>query len=189
MRHHDTEYQRIEALRLGDIVTLPDGRCLSLRMLAPLPANPLSLGALLVLGDLEMLLAPSSTSPAVSVMVPVESLPPGASAAKALCDGAAAFWAPHLPAAGGAMGEVLFRLLLLRNVFAPLVVIDRGGDHVFFLRIGEVDRNFLRYTRMGSSNLSDVPVERFSAVVDPVPARDLDPTEARPLPRPSRVRV
>lgn len=172
-------------LRLGDILTLSDGRSFSVRMLAPLPENALRIEALVVLGDLEMLLAPDRSGQ-VHVMVPTESLPPGVATAKRLCDGASTFWAPHLPAVGGAMGEILFRVLLLRTVFAPLVVLDRSGEHVFFLRIGEVGGSSLSATRMPASALSSAPVARFAAVVDPVPVRSLDPVEERPLPRPSR---
>ena len=86
------------------------------------------------------------------------------------------------------MGEILFRLLLLRAAFAPLVVLDRGGDHVFFLKIGELERSALRATRLPASTLSDTPVARFSGVVDPVPSRVLDPERARPLPAPEPAR-
>lgn len=173
-------------LRLGDILTLPDNRSFSVRMLAPLPENALRMESLIALGDLEMLLAPERSG-SVHMLLPTESLPPGASAAKRLCDGASTFWAPHLPAVGGAMGEILFRVLLLRSVFAPLVVLDRSGDHVFFLRVGEIDAASLSSTRMPVSTLSGTPVARFAAVVDPVPVKVLDPAEERPLPKPSRV--
>jgi len=173
-------------LRLGDILTLPDSRSFSVRMLAPLPENALRIESLIVLGDLELLLAPDRSG-CVHVLLPTESLPPGASTAKRLCDGASTFWAPHLPAVGGAMGEILFRVLLLRNVFAPLVVLDRSGEHVFFLRIGEVDARSLAAMRMPVSTLSETPVARFAAVVDQVPVKVLDPAEERPLPKPSRV--
>jgi hypothetical protein len=187
MREARHDLSRFVDLRLGDILTLPDGRSFSVRMFAPLPENALGLESLIVLGDLEMLLAPDRSG-LVHVLMPAESLPPGASTAKRLCDGASAFWAPHLPAVGGAMGEILFRVLLLRNVFAPLVVLDRSGEYVFFLRVGELDVSALRATRMPVSTLSTTPVVRFAAVVDPVPMKVLDPAEEKPLPRPSRVR-
>jgi hypothetical protein len=186
MREVHHRMPRLNDLRLGDILTLPDSRSFSVRMLAPLPENALRLESLIGLGDLEMLLAPDASG-CVHVLMPTESLPPGASTAKRLCDGASAFWAPHLPAVGGAMGEILFRVLLLRNVFAPLVVLDRSGEYVFFLRIGEVTTGALATTRMPISALSETPVARFAAVVDPVPVKVLDPAEERPLPRPSRV--
>lgn len=166
---------------LGDIITLPDGRSFSVRMFTHLPENDLRIASLCLLGDLEVLLAPSTAGPVADVLLPVETLPPGAATARALCDGAAAFWAPHLPAIGGAMGEVLFRLMLLRSAFAPLVVIDRGGDHVFFLKVGEVQLSTLRSLRMPKSTLDAVEVSRFAAVVDPAPA--LMPEKTRPLPQ------
>jgi hypothetical protein len=82
------------------------------------------------------------------------------------------------------MGEVLFRLLLLRTAFAPLVVIDRGGDHVFFLKVGELDLGHVQATRMPRSAFDDVQVSRFAAVVDPAPV--VEPERVRPLPRPAR---
>jgi hypothetical protein len=169
---------------LGDILTLPDGRSFSVRMFVALPENDLHVASLCLLGDLELLLAPSATDGTASLLLPVETLPPGAATARPLCDGAAAFWAPHLPAIGGAMGEVLFRLLLLRNAFAPLVVIDRGGDHVFFMKVGELDVRSLTSTRMPRSQLDTVQVSRFAAVVDPAPS--LLPEQTKPLPRPAR---
>lgn len=168
---------------LGDIITLPDGRSFSVRMFTYLPENDLRIASLCLLGDLEVLLAPSSGSANADVLLPVETLPPGAATARPLCDGAASFWAPHLPAIGGAMGEVLFRVMLLRSSFAPLVVIDRGGDHVFFLKVGEVELAQLRSLRMPRSGLDHVQVSRFAAVVDPAPA--LMPEKTRPLPRPA----
>lgn len=169
---------------LGDILTLPDGRSFSVRMFAVLPENDLRIDSLCLLGDLEIVLAPSSLGHNASVLLPVETLPPGAATARPLCDGAAAFWAPHLPAIGGAMGEVLFRLLLLRTAFAPLVVIDRGGDHVFFLKVGEVALSDVQATRMPRSAFDDIQVSRFAAVVDPAPV--VEPERIRPLPRPVR---
>lgn len=166
---------------LGDIITFPDGRSFSVRMFTHLPENDLRIASLCLLGDLEMLLAPSTTGLVADVLLPVETLPPGAATARALCDGAASFWAPHLPAIGGAMGEVLFRLMLLRSAFAPLVVIDRGGDHVFFMKVGEVGLLELRSLRMPKSTLDAVEVSRFAAVVDPAPA--LMPEKTRPLPQ------
>lgn len=186
MREVHHEMPRLSDLRLGDILTLPDSRSFSVRMLAPLPENALHLDSLIALGDLEMLLAPERSG-SIHVLLPTESLPPGASTAKRLCDGASTFWAPHLPAVGGAMGEVLFRVLLLRNVFAPLVVLDRSGEYVFFLRIGELDAASVAAMRMPMSTLSEAPVARFAAVVDPVPVKVLNPAEERPLPRPTRV--
>jgi hypothetical protein len=169
---------------LGDIITLPDGRSFSVRMFTYLPENDLALTSLCLLGDLEVLLAPAVHSGNADLLLPVETLPPGAATARPLCEGAAAFWAPHLPAIGGAMGEVLFRVMLLRSSFSPLVVIDRGGDHVFFLKVGEVALASLRSLRMPKSNMDNVQVSRFAAVVDPAPA--LMPEKTRPLPQPSR---
>jgi hypothetical protein len=170
-------------LRLGDILTFSDGRSFSLRMLAELPDNPLDVSPLMALGDLEMLLLPTRDQDIVHMLLPVETLPPAAASAKQLCDGAAAFWAPHLPAVGGAMGEVLFRVLLLRSVFAPLVVLDRGGDNIFFLKVGEAPMSSIALTALPASALSATPVSRFSAVVDPNRVPVLDPKKARPLPQ------
>jgi len=185
VREHRSTNSNLAGLRLGDILTLSDSRSFSVRMIAPLPENALGLESLIALGDLEMLLAPDRSG-TTHLLLPADSLPPGASTAKRLCDGASAFWAPHLPAVGGAMGEVLFRLLLLRSAFAPLVVVDRSGDHVFFLRVGETESRSLAATRMPASSFSDTPVARFAAVVDPVPVKVVEPSGERPLPRRTR---
>lgn len=169
----------LASARLGDLLTLPDGRSYSVRMLANLPENALELDGLCLLGDLEVLLAPKGSG-MVEMLSPFQAPPPGAQSARPLLDGAASFWAPHLPAIGGAMGEVTFRLLQLRASFAPMVVIDRGGDLVFFLRIGEIPTRDLSMLRLPVSDHDQVPVTRFAAVVEPLPI-------PAPVPSPSSV--
>lgn len=174
---------QLRQLNLGDIVTFPDGRDFSLRMIADIPDNPLRISRLLALGDLELVLAAGDAASEVQVLLPVETLPPGASSAKVLCDGAAAFWAPHLPAIGGAMGEITFRLLMLRSAFAPLAVLNRSGDHIFYLRMGTLELSRIKVTHLPVSALSSAPVARFAAVVDPIPVTVPTTAPARRLPQ------
>jgi hypothetical protein len=172
--------------RLGDIVTLPDGVSRSIRMATPLPANELSLGFLVLLGELEMVLAPGPTG--VHILLPVERMPPQLASAKRLCDGAAAYWSPHLPALSGAMGEVLYQLLMLRSSFTPVTAITRGDDTVFFARSGQVTFSDLRMLKMARVDGDETEVARYAAIVDPIaaPVRTPTPVPQRRIPTPLR---
>lgn len=176
--------QPLGDLRLGDIVSVPDGRSLSVRVLVPLPSAPLGMSSFAVLGELEMLLAsPATPGQPVQTYAPVDYLPPSMNGAKLLCEGAAAYWAPHLPALAGAMGEVQYRLLSLRAQLAPLVLLYRGPEMIVFVRTGEVQAEKVRALRMPRDNSRPDPVARVTAVVDPLAVPTASP-QYQPLIKP-----
>lgn len=172
--------------RLGDIVTLPDGVSRSIRMAAPLPPNELLVSHLVLLGELEMVLAPVPVG--VHILLPVEHMPPQVSSAKHLCEGAAAYWSPHLPALSGAMGEVLYRLFMLRSSFVPVTALTRSDDTVFFVRSGQVKLSDVHVLRMPRTSTSGMAVSRYAAIVDPIvtPVTDPAPKPPRRIPIPTR---
>jgi hypothetical protein len=162
------EFAPFTSLHLGDIVSVPDGRSLSVRVLVDLPPTPMPISSFVVLGELEMMLAASSSRGLVHAYAPVAYLPPAMSSARVLAEGAAAYWAPHLPAAGGAMGEVLYRVVSLRSQVAPIVLVYRGPELIVFVPAGEFSLAGLRALRMPRAAHDPAPVARFAAVVDPL---------------------
>lgn len=156
------------SVSLGDIVTLPDGRALSVRAKADLPPGVEGVSAFVLLGELESLLVASGRpGDLVASYVPVDYLPPQATTARMLAEGAAAYWAPHLPAAAGAMGELLYRVLSLRSQVAPIILVYRGPELVVFVRASAFPPLDLRLLRM-PQRADPVTVGRVAATVEPM---------------------
>lgn len=178
----------LSGLALGDIVTLPPARSLSVRVSVDLPDNDLSLSGFVALGELELLLmSPCDSRGDLIVLEPVDYLPPQASSARVLAEGAAAYWAPHLSAHAGGMGEVYYRLLMPRGQVTPMVLMYRGPELVVFVHVGTESPESVQVLRMPRSAQDATTVSRVAAVVDPlnVPLPSRAPTPQR-TPVPSR---
>jgi hypothetical protein len=166
----------LATLSLGDVVTLPDGRPLTIRACVPLEAPVRSMGGFALAGELSALLsvAPTPGSP-VLVYLPGR-LHPGART-RAEREGAARYWAPHLPGTTGAMGELLWRVVTVEGHVDPAVIVFRGSEVIPFLRTGEAHPGDLHIMRLRRDAGVDVDVDRTAAVVvpygSPVPASDL----------------
>lgn len=163
----------IAELALGDIVTFPDGRDLTVRSQVRL-TNPVgSMAGFVLLGELEMLFSiPSVAEAPMGIFLPVERFPVPAVHTRCAAEGAARYWAPHLPALGQAMGEIYYRVIEVRGSVDPVVVIYRGPEAVVFIRTGYQWETELKLTtlRRDRSN-EEVDVDRHSAAVTVAPAR------------------
>ncbi len=160
----------IADLALGDVVTMPDGRPLTVRSVVSLSVPVGSMAGFVLLGEMEMLLAtPPSPSDPLGVYLPVERFPVPEEMARVAATGAARYWAPHLPAVAGAMGEIQFRVLEVRGSVDPIVVVYRGPDVVVFVKTGHMDARFLRVLRLQRPVGPEAEVERHAATVAPAP--------------------
>jgi hypothetical protein len=164
---------------LGDLVALPDGRRLSVRSRVQLPSPEGSMSAFLLCGELEVLLSlpPQERSP-VGVYVPIPYLPAEAEDAKVVFEGVTSYWAPHLPSVAGAMGELAWRVLRLRNKLDPMVAVYRGRELVVFVKASEASLEDLSVWFMPRTGDNDAAVVRHSALIGapaaaPVPQRSL----------------
>lgn len=159
---------------LGDIVVLPDGRALTVRSRVTLPAPVGSMAGFVICGEMEILLStPSSTGGPVNVYVPINYLPESAARARTVCEGAANYWAPHLPAMSGAMGEILYRVVEVRGSIDPIVIVYRGQEVIVFIRATYARSSDLNVLSMSRDAGNDVDVTRHAGVVTPaaVPAQ------------------
>lgn len=165
----ETTSDPLATLALGDIVVLPPAQSLTIRAAVRLPDNELGLTGFVAAGDLEVLLV-SSLDPRDPLLVlqPVDYLPPQAADARILAEGAAAFWAPHLVSHAGGMGELYFRVLVLRGQITPMVLIYRGPELVVFVHVGSEDPTSVRALRMPRGEHETSTVARVAAVVEPL---------------------
>lgn len=158
---------------LGDLVVLPDGRALTARARVSLPVPEGSMSGFVICGELEVLLSlPPSVSAPASVYVPIAYLPEQARSPKVVFEGVTSYWAPHLPGLAGAMGELSFRVLRVRNTLDPLVLTYRGREPIVFVKASEASLSDLTVRFMPRGTANDVPVTRSSALVgvrSPVP--------------------
>ena len=179
----------LSGLALGDIVVLPPARSMSVRVSVPsLPFNDLGLAGFVALGELEVLLVVSSDPmEPLLVLQPVDYLPPQASTARVIAEGAAAYWAPHLASHAGGMGEVYYRVLVARGQLTPMVLMYRGPELVVFVHVGSEDPSSLGVLRMPRSEQATSTLPRLAAVVEPLnvpmPTRAPSPAAVPSRPR------
>jgi len=172
-------------LALGDVVRLPDGRAMTLRSQVTLPLPAGSMAAFLILGEMDALLSlPSVSNQPVLVYVPIDYLPETAANSRTVYEGATNYWAPHLPALQGAMGEILYRVLLVRGSVDPIVIVYRGPEVIVFIRAALTNYQELGILKMRREDTSHVEVSRHASVVtSPALAPTPSPT---PVPEPLR---
>jgi hypothetical protein len=101
------------------------------------------------------------------------------------------YWAPHLPALSGAMGELLYRVVAIRGSVDPIVIVYRGPEVIVFIRAAYANQDDLKVLYMRRDVDNDVELDRHVGLVAPVrrgadeevlaPAPIAVP--ARPLPR------
>jgi hypothetical protein len=158
----------LAGVALGDIVSLPDGRAYTARSRVSLPMPVGTMAGFIILGELDVLLSlpPTVRSP-VNVYVPVPRLPEYAKGKRALTvyQGATRYWSPHLPAVGGAMGELLYRVLEVRAQLDPIVLVYRGEELIVFVKASYAWPQDLRVESMDRGVDNEIAVARFAAVV------------------------
>lgn len=168
----------VHEVQLGDIVVLPDGRALTVRCRVSLGAPVGNMAGFLVAGELDVLLAtPAHEGLEFGVYVPIAYMPEDPKRLRLAYDGVSRYWAPHLPAAGQAMAEVLYQVYEVRGSIDPIVVIHRGPEQVVFIKASYARPEHVRFTAMPRVTDNEHDVERVSSVV--VPA-------GLPIPQPSR---
>lgn len=182
----DAELHPLARSELGDLVTLPDGRSLSVRARVSLPSPEGSMAGFLILGELELLLSmPHRLHAPFGVYIPISYLPDYAADAKSVFEGVTSYWSPHLPAISGAMGELAWRVLRVRNRLDPLVLVYRGQEMVVFVKASEASSGDVSVRFMPRTRDNEHEVTRQSALVGsphplPVPSRRMADVVRRP---------
>jgi hypothetical protein len=155
---------------LGDVVDLPDGRSMTVRGKVTLPLPAGSMAGFLITGEFETLLSlPSSIQEPLLIYVPIDYLPKEVESGKVSHEGAMNYWSPHLPALQGAMGEVLYRVVLVRGSVDPVVIIYRGREIIVFIRSSTAALDDVSVLKMRRDVDNQIQVDRHSAVVIPSP--------------------
>jgi len=157
----------LASLELGDVVTLPDGRSLTLRASVPLSEPVRSMGGFLVAGELTALLSVPPTSGAPVLVYLPGRLHPG-SRTHSEREGATRYWAPHLPGVTGAMGELLWRVVTVEGHADPAVIVFRGNEAVPFVRTAVANPSDLHVLRLRRDATVNADVTRSAAVVVPL---------------------
>lgn len=174
------DYDRtpLAELALGDIVLLPDGRSMTVRVRVSLPVVVGTMAGFAITGELECLLsAPTNADSPINLYVPLDRLPFTDSMLRTVVRGAANYWAPHLPALSAAMGEVLYRVVEIRGSSDPAVIVYRGDEMIVFVKAGFVWPDSLRVTYMRRPTSQGEAVTRYAAVVAPSAARVPTPAD------------
>jgi hypothetical protein len=151
---------------LGDIIQLPDRRSLTARARVTLPTPSGTMAGFVIVGEMEALLSvPAFSANPILIYDPVPELPRGATTGRVACEGATNYWAPHLPALQGAMGEILYRVVELRGSINPIVIIYRGAEVIVFIMSSSADAQDINVLTMRRFDTSDIEVTRHAGIV------------------------
>lgn len=165
-----SSYVSLVDVDLGDIVTLPDGRELTVRArVVPIAEVVGSMTGFVLAGEIgpnaALLSVPSRPDGPTIIYAPLDHVPSFARDAQPVCEGAMSYWAPHLPGFSGAMGELTYRVCRIRGHVEPMILVWRGNELVVFLRSSTTPAHTLQYLLMPRSADTEIDVIRTAAVV------------------------
>jgi hypothetical protein len=164
-------------VQLGDVIILPDRRAMTARGRVTLETPIGSMAGFIICNDLEILLStPATTSGPVNVYVPINYMPHAREHLSEAARGVFSYWAPHLPAISGAMGELGFRVFKVRGSVDPVVLVYRGQEPIVFVRASFTHADDLEVLCMDRSTDNEMEVVRLAAIVDD-PSRIPAPVE------------
>lgn len=161
----------LAGVALGDIVILPDGSARTARCRGELPAPQGSVGGFLIVGEMELLLTvPTGSSGPVDVYVPLGYVPDRLHSAELVAEGAARYWAPHLPGVSAAMGELLYRVVRAPGSIDLSFLVYRGAELVVYTRSTFAWSRDISVEFLPRSDRSEGEVQRFASTVRPAPS-------------------
>lgn len=129
--------------------------------------NTAEVDGLCVLGDMNaVLLCRKDDTDAILMLVPVQNIPKGAQTAHLLASGLVSFWAPHLPAIGGALSTSKYELMQFEDTRNLFVTIVRGNETIFFDNAVNISASTFSIGHQALSPLNKTRVVRYAATID-----------------------
>jgi hypothetical protein len=162
-------WNSIRDLALGDMVTTPDGRTASVRLLALFPegvSRPWRTGGFVILGDFDAVLVTSRNTSAIAAYVPIESVPTHVAGSDLLAEGRAGFLASHLPTDASALEPISWRAYSMVGQIEPLLVVYRGPQILVFLPATSFDSSDVTVVHLPRSGSNVKSVARHAVLVD-----------------------
>ena len=155
----------LNSLRLGDLIVNPDQTPSTLRGIVDLPQAAGFMEGFTVMGELTTLLVfEKGASDYLRVYRATTTKPKSATT---LYEGATSYWAPNLPPVGGAMGELLFRILLKKGSPDLTIMIYRNSEAITFVPCDTLPLKSLRLLTLPKSSEDNSSTSRYSSIVDP----------------------
>ena len=166
MSFQPPEGSSLENAALGDLIQLPNGKTYTLRAHISLPIPVSGIQTFQLLGELELALAlPTTIKNPALIYIASSHLPVDPSRCRVVVEGTTRYWAPHLPANGGAMGEISYRVLEAQGIIDPILVVYRSKEMIVFVRSSQIWTKDIKHIQM-EKPLSDAdPVKRHSGKV------------------------
>ena len=162
-------WHSIQDISLGDMVTTPDGRTGSVRLLAMFPegvSRPWRTGGFVILGDFDAVMVTSRNTRAIAAYVPIESVPTHIAGSDLLAEGTAGFLAPHLPTEASALEPISWRAYRMVGQIEPLLVIYRGPQILVFLPATSFDISDVSVVHLPRSGSNVKSLSRHAVLVD-----------------------
>ena len=162
-------WKNIQDLAIGDMVTTPEGRTASVRLLAMFPdgiSRPWQTGGFVILGNFDAVMVTSRYTTAITAYIPIESVPTHIASSALLAEGTAGFLAPHLPSDASALEPISWRAYRMVGRFEPLLVVYRGPQILVFLPATNFDTNDITVVHLPKSGSNVKPATRHTVLVD-----------------------
>ena len=170
-------YTDFSNAKLGDIIQLPDGEISTIRSIIRLPENFYETDLILIMGELDFILALSAKKPeTISIYKKINYIPPNLISR---FEGACRYWAPHLPSYSDAMGELLYRILENREEKEMLIVLYRGEEALPFRVSSNKNTLDFRIQKMPLTYDNDVYYPRHSSIVGSEGSGELIPAKTK----------
>jgi len=152
-------------LRLGDLVETPSGDLETVRAVASVGYNIADVEGLCILGSMNAVLLCRQDEENLVMLVPVQNIPQGAQTAQRMASGLVSFWAPHMPAIGGALCTAKYEIMMLMDTRDLFVMVTRGKETIFFNNHVDLPASAFSVGHQKLSHMNKDKVSRYAAVV------------------------
>lgn len=158
-----------DSVSLGDLLRISSLRQMHIvRGVVELPRTVGYVGGFVVAGELDALLSvPTRPTDPIGFYTPAPRMPVPAQHTRSLVEGVFNYWAPHLPAIQGAMGELAFRVIEARGSVDPVIVLYRGEEPVVFVRTAYVAPGEIRFDCLERRDTTGAVIRHAATVAPP----------------------
>lgn len=152
-----------EELRLGDYLVV-NNEPRTVRGIITAGHLPFKIKGYIILGELDYIVEIPIEGQHCTILSP-SNIPPGNG--ESVMEGAITYFAPHLPAIGGAMGELLFRVVVSKGYSEPIILIYRNAEVIAYYKYDVLKSSMIKHEKLKKSKASNEMTPRHAAIVNP----------------------
>jgi hypothetical protein len=159
----DMKNMIFEEVRLGDYL-LVNNEPRTVRGIIGAGHLPFKIKGYIILGELDYIVEIPTEGKHCTILSPSTQTPNNG---ESVMEGAITYFAPHLPAVGGAMGELLFRVVVSKGYSEPIILIYRNAEVIAYYKYDVLSTMSIRHERIKKSKAGNETTPRHAAIVNP----------------------